>query len=347
MNDSNRQDIRQLSFSALEQVIMSWSVPSFVARQIYEWLWKKSAHSFSEMSNISLAIRKQLEQNFFITTLSEDLKQVSEDGTIKLRMLLHDQLMIEGVLIPKDKRITACVSSQVGCSLSCKFCATGFLERQRNLSAGEIYDQVVLLRQIALNEFQLPLTNIVFMGMGEPLLNYNNVNDAIHKICSPEGLNISTKRITLSTAGISKMIIRMADEQVKYNLALSLHAANDKKRNQIMAINETNNLESIAEALIYFSTHTKNEITLEYILLDGFNDSLNDAQELSVLSKRVQAKVNLIEYNKVEGVDFKKSKRESRENFVKYLQKHEVVAHVRRSRGKDIDAACGQLANKK
>lgn len=346
MITSKRKDIRQLSLSELALLVQSWKLPAFVASQVYEWLWKKSAHSFSEMSNISLTTRNRLEELFYINSLSEDLKQVSTDGTIKVRMSLHDQQMIEGVLIPKDERITACISSQVGCSLSCKFCATGFLERQRNLTAGEIYDQVVLLRQIAQQEYQKSLTNIVLMGMGEPLLNYANVQDALHKICSPEGLNIASKRITLSTAGISKMIMRMADDKVKYNLALSLHAANDNKRNQIMPINASNNLESLVEALLYFSHHTKNEITLEYILLNEFNDTLQDAQELVALCKRIKVKVNLIEYNKVDGVSYKKTTRENRENFVKHLLKNGVIAKVRRSRGKDIDAACGQLANK-
>ncbi len=341
-----KQDIRKLSLKELTDWFVKTGEKPFRAKQVYEWLWKKGAFSFEEMTNLSKDLRWYLDENFEINAVSEDVMQQSSDGTIKLRLKLHDGELIEGVIIPTPTRTTACVSSQVGCSLSCKFCATGFMDRKRNLEPDEIFDQVVIMNQKALENYGSTLTNIVFMGMGEPLLNYKNVLAGIEKITAPDGLNMSPKRITVSTAGVAKMIKKLADDEVKFNLALSLHAANDTKRNTIMAINETNNLDTLVEALNYFHEKTGNEITFEYILFDGFNDSLQDAKELAELCKRVPAKVNLIEYNKVENVPFKKASSSNRDAFVEYLEKNRIIAKVRRSRGKDIDAACGQLANK-
>ncbi len=343
---TGKKDIRKLSKEDLLQVFQNWGEKTFRAKQVYEWLWKKSATSFEDMTNLSKELRKKLDEHFEFKNVAEDMMQESEDGTIKVRFKLFDGELIEGVLIPSYNRMTACVSSQVGCSLTCKFCATGFMDRKRNLDIAEIYDQVALLNQKSLEHYSIPLSNIVFMGMGEPLLNYSNVLAGIEKITSPEGLNIASKRITVSTAGVAKMIYKLADDGVKFNLALSLHAANDAKRNTIMPINETNNLEALVEALNYFDEKTKGEITFEYILFDGFNDTVDDAKELEALCNRVNAKVNIIEYNKVEGVELKKSKAESRDAFKKHLETHGIIAKVRKSRGKDIDAACGQLANK-
>jgi 23S rRNA (adenine2503-C2)-methyltransferase len=346
MPQVQKQDIRKLSLEELINWFTKTGEKSFRAKQVYEWLWKKGAASFEEMTNLSKDLRWYLEEHFVINAVMEDVMQQSSDGTIKLRLKLYDGELIEGVIIPTATRTTACVSSQVGCSLSCKFCATGFMDRKRNLDPAEIFDQVVIMNQKAIENYGSPLTNIVFMGMGEPLLNYKNVLEGIERITSPEGLKMASKRITVSTAGVAKMIKKLADDEVKFNLALSLHAANDTKRNTIMAINETNNLEALVEALNYFDEKTGNEITFEYILFDGFNDTLQDAKELVELCKKVPAKVNLIEYNKVDNVPFKKSTSSNRDAFVNYLEKNKVVAVVRRSRGKDIDAACGQLANK-
>lgn len=319
----------------------------FRAKQVHEWLWKRSAASFAEMTNLSKELRQRLEEQYAIHPMVEDLNQQSEDGTIKVRYKLYDGYMIEGVLIPTDDRVTACVSSQVGCSLSCKFCATGFMGRKRNLDPAEVYDQIVLLNRRSVEAYGMGLTNIVFMGMGEPLLNYANVMQGIDYITSPEGLNMAAKRITVSTAGIAKMIKKLGDDAVRFNLALSLHAANDAKRNTIMAINETNNLEVLVEALNYFYDKTGGRITFEYILFDKFNDSRTDAEELVRLCRRVPgARVNIIEYNNVEQVPFTKTDAQRRNEFINYLEHHGVVAKVRLSRGKDIDAACGQLANK-
>lgn len=343
----NKTDIRTLTKEQLIAQLEQLGEKSFRAKQIYEWLWQKSAVSFDEMTNLSKDLREKLKAHFVIHTISAYKVQKSNDGTIKSAFQLHDKHLIEGVLIPTEDRATACVSSQVGCSLTCSFCATGFLKRERNLTAAEIYDQVVLINQQANESIGRNLSNIVFMGMGEPLLNYSNVLTAIDKITAEDGLNIAAKRITVSTAGIAKMIKKLADDNVRFNLALSLHAADDDKRNTIMPINEQNNIEALIEALQYFQSKCKGEVTFEYILLDGVNDTLDDSKKLVDICKQLHdVKINVIEYNKIDQAAFHKSTIETREKFIAYLSKHRVIANVRKSRGKDIDAACGQLANK-
>lgn len=341
-----KQDIRKLSTEQLKTWLSEHGEQGFRAKQITEWLWKKSARSFDEMTNLSLKTRELLKENFEIRTVSVLKKQVSNDKTIKSGFKLFDGNLVEGVLIPTDDRMTACVSSQVGCSLTCKFCATGYMDRLRNLEAAEIYDQVVLIKQQAEEHYEQPLTNIVYMGMGEPLLNYTNTLESVNYITSPDGLGWSPKRITVSTAGIAKMIKKLGDDEVKFNLALSLHAANDAKRNEIMPINESNSLKNLAEALQYFYKKTGNRITFEYIVFYGFNDTLQDAKELWEFTKKVPSKVNIIEYNPIAEADFKNTDPETLEKFAAYLEDRGVNVQVRRSRGKDIDAACGQLAIK-
>ncbi|PWJ59365.1 23S rRNA (adenine2503-C2)-methyltransferase [Dyadobacter jejuensis] len=345
-SDQAKTDIRKLTLDQLKSWMVENGEKAFRAKQIYEWLWKKSALSFDEMTNLSLATRALLQNHFVINGISTAKSQQSNDGTIKSAFRLHDSHLVEGVLIPATDRMTACVSSQVGCSLTCKFCATGYMDRKRNLDAAEIYDQVVAIARQAEGSFANPLTNIVYMGMGEPLLNYTNVLKSIEMITSPEGLNMSPKRITVSTAGIAKMITKLGDDQVRFRLALSLHAANDVKRNQIMPINESNSLDNLAEALNYFYKKTGNRITFEYIVFNNFNDTLQDAQELWEFTKRVPARVNIIEYNPIAEADFKNTEADKLDQFAAFLEKRGVSVHVRRSRGKDIDAACGQLANK-
>ena len=335
-----KQDIRKLALTELMAYVIEVGDKAFRGKQIWQWLWEKSAHSFEEMSNLSLALRVQLTKDFEFRPITIHTHQKSNDGTIKLAFSLYDQELIEGVLIPADDRMTACVSSQVGCSLTCKFCATGYMDRKRNLDPAEIYDQVVAIDQQAQAHFKTPLTNIVFMGMGEPLLNYKNVIQGIERITAPDGLNISPKRITVSTAGIAKMINKLADDRVKFNLALSLHAANDTKRNQIMPINETNTLEVLKEALIYFYQKTKNQITFEYIVFNNFNDSLEDAQELWQLSKNIPVKINIIEYNPIAEANYQNTEEDKLERFATFLRSKKLIVNVRRSRGKDIDAAC-------
>ncbi|MCB9225595.1 MAG: 23S rRNA (adenine(2503)-C(2))-methyltransferase RlmN [Chitinophagales bacterium] len=341
-----KTDIRNLDETEMIALFNELNEPKFRAKQVYDWLWNKHVHSFDEMTNLPLQIREKLEENYDIKTATTTIEQVSKDGTIKLGFTLHDNRLIEGVLIPTEKRMTACVSSQVGCTLSCAFCATGMIKRERNLTAGEIFDQVKLIDETAQKHYSKPLSNIVFMGMGEPLLNYDNVMSAIHKITSPYGLNMSPRRITLSTVGIARGIKRLADEEKKFKLAWSLHAATNEKRDKIMGINKSNAIEDVIEALQYFYQKTGNKITFEYIIFNEFNDYIEDAQALLNLCKKVPAFVNIIEYNKVEGVTLNKSKVERRNAFVKYLEDNGVTAKVRISRGEDIDAACGQLANK-
>lgn len=343
----DKLDIRSLSLEMLTTHMKEAGEPTFRARQVYEWLWKKSCNDFEDMTNLSLKLRAWLESHYEFRNIQLEEEKVSSDLTIKSTFRLYDGNLIEGVLIPTENRMTACISSQVGCSLSCKFCATGYLERQRNLTPAEIYDQVVLIRKQAEKFYQKPLTNIVFMGMGEPLLNYANVMEGIDLITSPEGLDISTKRITLSTAGIAKMIKKLADDQVRFNLALSLHAASDEKRNQIMAINETNSLDALQKALQYFYNKTRNKITFEYIVFHQFNDSIRDARQLYEITKRVPSKVNLIEYNPISQASFTNTTEDRLTSFSEFLLKKGVSVSLRRSRGKDIDAACGQLAGKK
>jgi len=341
------KNIRQLNLTELESFFESMGEKKFRAKQVWEWLWQKHAHSFADMTNLSKELRQKLGENFSLPVLTVDATQYSADGTVKSRFKTHEGHLCEGVLIPTESRYTACVSSQIGCSLSCRFCATGYIERKRNIDFDEIYDEVVLINEQSEKVYGKKLSNIVFMGMGEPLLNYRNVLKAIDRITSPDGLGMSPRRITVSTAGVAKMIKQLGDDKVKFKLALSLHAANDNKRHEIMPINDSNNIESLVEALNYFYKQTKNEITFEYILFKDFNDSLKDADELIKLYRHVSVDlINLIEYNPIDAAKFEKPEEDKVESFMHYLQKHKVNVRLRRSRGKDIDAACGQLANK-
>jgi 23S rRNA (adenine2503-C2)-methyltransferase len=341
------KNIRQLDKAELEAYFEEIGEKKFRARQVYEWLWTKQAQRFEDMTNLSKELRARLADNFTLPALTEDLTQHSADGTLKSRFRTVDGHLVEGVLIPTDERKTACVSSQIGCSLSCKFCATGYMERKRNLEFDEIYDEVVLINQQSEKVYGKKLTNIVFMGMGEPLLNYKNVLKAIDMISSPEGLGMSPRRITVSTAGVSKMIRQLGDDKVRFKLALSLHAANDAKRHEIMPINDSNDIKSLIDALNYFYQQTGNEITFEYILFKDFNDSLKDAEELMHIYRKVPADlINIIEYNPIDLASFEKPEEDKVMQFMQYLEKHRVNVRLRRSRGKDIDAACGQLANK-
>ena len=339
-------DRRQLSLEELISKIAELGEKKFRAKQIHEWLWKKRATSFDQMTNLSKSLRKNLQDMFIINAVLLREVQKSKDKTIKNAFLLADNSVIEGVLIPTKKRMTACVSVQVGCSLDCAFCATGKLKKVRNLNADEIYDQVVMINEQSNEEYNISLSNIVFMGMGEPLLNYKNVLSSIEKITSSYGLGMSAKRITLSTAGIAKMIKKLADDDVRINLALSLHAANDKKRNKIMPINESNNLDSLKESMIYFNKKTGLRPTLEYIIFKNFNDEITDAEELSQFANAFPSKVNIIEYNSIDNEKYQQADTKKVAAFTSYLESKNVIVNIRRSRGKDIDAACGQLANK-
>lgn len=344
--ETTKKDIRALSKTQLREFFASMGEKEFRGNQVYEWLWNKGAHKFEDMTNISLQTRQVLEEHFVINHIEVDKMQRSSDGTVKNAVRLHDGLVVESVLIPTKSRTTACVSSQVGCSLNCKFCATARLKRMRNLNPDEIFDQVVAIDKESRLYFNRPLSNIVFMGMGEPLMNYNNVLKAIDKITSPEGLGMSPKRIVVSTSGIPKMIKKMADDNVKFGLAVSLHSAIDEIRTSIMPFNAHFPLAQLREALEYWFAKTKNIITYEYVVWQGINDTKKDVDALIQFCKFAPSKVNLIEYNPIGDDQFKQADSAAIDMYVSMLEAHGITVTVRRSRGKDIDAACGQLANK-
>lgn len=341
-----KKDIRALSKEQLRDFFVANGNQAFRGNQVYEWLWSKGAYSFDDMTNVAKATRTMLEENFVINHIKVDTMQRSEDGTVKNAVRLHDGLVVESVLIPTNTRTTACVSSQVGCSLDCNFCATARLKRMRNLEPAEIYDQVIAIDRESRLYYNHPLSNIVFMGMGEPLMNYNNVMKAIEMITSNEGLGMSPKRITVSTSGIPKMIKKMADDEVKFNLAVSLHSAIDEIRSKIMPFSENFLLADLRESLEYWYKKTKSKISFEYVVWKGINDNKKSVDALVKFCKYVPCKVNLIEYNPIDDGEFQQASEESIHAYIKALEAAGIVVKVRRSRGKDIDAACGQLANK-
>ncbi|MFZ1693623.1 MAG: 23S rRNA (adenine(2503)-C(2))-methyltransferase RlmN [Flavobacteriales bacterium] len=339
-------DIRSLTLDEIKSLVAELGEKPYRAKQLWEWLWKKHAHSWEAMSDLPKTFRAALAERTVLRPLVLAEEQRSNDGTVKCAFRTWDGHVVEGVLIPTPTRLTACISSQIGCSLTCSFCATGKLKRVRNLDAGEIVDQVVLIDALAHKYYKQGLTNIVYMGMGEPLLNYANTMVSAERISAEDGLGMSARRITVSTAGIAKMIRKLADDGARFNLALSLHAANDAKRDRIMPINEQNSLAELKDALRYYTRTLRKDVTFEYILLRGFNDSLQDAQELVKYASDVHAKVNLIEYNPIDGGEFGRTDSKDAEAFQQYLDRKGIIARIRRSRGRDIDAACGQLANK-
>lgn len=344
--ETKKKDIRALTKEQLRNFFVERGDKAFRGNQVYEWLWQKSAHTFDAMTNVSKETRQMLEEHFVINHIRVDQMQRSSDGTIKNAVRLHDGLVVESVLIPTETRTTACVSSQVGCSLDCRFCATARMKRMRNLNPDEIYDQVVAIDNESRLYFDRPLSNIVFMGMGEPLMNYNNVLKAIDMITSPEGLGMSPKRITVSTSGVPKMIKKMADEEVKFGLAVSLHSAIDEVRTSIMPFNATFSLADLREALEYWYSKTKSRITYEYVVWEGINDTQEAADALVKFCRFAPSKVNLIEYNPIDDGEFQQASSAAVDMYQRTLEKNGVTVTVRRSRGKDIDAACGQLANK-
>jgi 23S rRNA (adenine2503-C2)-methyltransferase len=346
VEEITKKDIRKLKLEELKSFFANKGDKPFRGQQVYEWLWQKSAKDFDQMTNLSLQTRELLKEHFVINHIKVDKMQRSNDGTIKNAVMLHDGLVVESVLIPTEKRITACVSSQVGCSLACKFCATARLKRMRNLSADEIYDQIVAIRDQAELFFNRPLTNIVFMGMGEPLLNYNNVLEAIHKVTDQKGLGMAWKRITVSTVGVAKMIKKIADDKVKFNLAVSLHSAINKTRSSIMPINESTPLEELGDAMKHWYQQTKRKVTYEYVVWKGINDKEEDARALLKFAQLIPSKVNIIEYNNIDDPAFQQASPDALRMYQELLEANGITTRIRMSRGKDIDAACGQLANK-
>ena len=343
----DKTDIRNISFLELKEKIISLNEKPYKSNQVFEWVWKKSKTSFDSMRNISSKTKKKLEENFYFNQTKIKKKEQSQDGTIKFLFCFFDGKIGEGVLIPQKDRYTACISSQVGCSLDCTFCATGKMKLERNLMYQEIYDQVVLINNTCKKEYSSKLTNIVYMGMGEPFLNYNNVIKSIEKINSERhGLGFSQKRITVSTSGISKIIKKFSEEQLKVNLALSLHSANNKTRTKIMSINETNDIDSLKKELLEFYKKTKIKPTFEYVLLKDINDTKEEIQQLIKLCKQIPSKVNFIEYNEVENTQYKKTDKKRAEEILRVFDNNKITAKFRQSRGEDINAACGQLATK-
>ncbi|RKS99008.1 23S rRNA (adenine(2503)-C(2))-methyltransferase RlmN [Flavobacterium sp. 123] len=341
-----KKDIRALSKEQLRDFFVANGDKAFRGNQVYEWLWSKGAHSFDDMTNLAKPTRLMLETHFVINHIKVDTMQRSEDGTVKNAVRLHDGLVVESVLIPTATRTTACVSSQVGCSLDCNFCATARLKRMRNLEPAEIYDQVIAIDKESRLYYNHPLSNIVFMGMGEPLMNYNNVLKAIEMITSPEGLGMSPKRIMVSTSGVPKMIKKLADDDVKFKLAVSLHSAIDEIRSRIMPFSQNFPLAELREALEYWYRKTKSKVSYEYVVWKGINDTKASVDAFVKFCKYVPCKVNLIEYNPIDDGEFQQASEESINAYIKALEASGIVVKVRRSRGKDIDAACGQLANK-
>ena len=339
-------DIRNISVEELQKFCKDNNLPKFRAKQVEEWLWKKGATSFAEMTSLSKEMRDLFTVHFVINSVKIHKAERSIDGTIKYSMKLHDNQLVEGVLIPSKKRITACISSQVGCSLDCAFCATGTLKLERNLTAAEIYDQVFILNGESISSFGKSLSNIVYMGMGEPLLNYNNMLESIELITTKKGMGMSPKRITVSTAGIAKMVKKLGDDMVKFNLAISIHSANDEKRSSLMILNDSVPLQELRDAIRYFYDKTDSRITYEYILFKEVNDSVEDAKELAKFCKVSPCKINLIQYNKVDGMDYEKSSNKNTETFISFLEEKHLIVNLRKSKGKDINAACGQLVNK-
>jgi 23S rRNA (adenine2503-C2)-methyltransferase len=346
MESYQKPDIRNLDLEELTEFFLQAGEKQFRAKQVFEWLWTKGVIRFADMLNLSKSQRVILDENFSIYPARISRILISKDGTIKTEFLLYDGNLVEGVLIPTGSRATACVSSQVGCSLSCRFCATGRMKFRRNLEKGEIFDQVNIIRKQAKKQLNRKLTNIVLMGMGEPLLNYENVLKAMNSVTSIEGLGMSPRRITISTVGISEKIRRLGDDKVKFNLALSLHSANERKREKIIPVNRTNSLKSLSEALSYYYSKVRKRVTFEYLLLRDINDTFQDAKELAEFCRVVPCKINLIEYNNTGDRLFYPSVPEKTSAFAEYLKGKNLIVNIRKSRGQDIDAACGQLAGK-
>jgi 23S rRNA (adenine2503-C2)-methyltransferase len=339
------QEIQELNSEAIQQFVLSKGESSFRAKQIGDWLWKKNVSDFASMSNLSAKLRMELAQSFSFYKLQIAEEQVSKDKSRKLALTLFDGQRIEIVLIPTKQRATVCISSQVGCPLGCSFCATATMGFVRNLHAYEIYQQVFLASQWVQERYNVRLSNIVIMGMGEPLLNFENVSRAVQLITSPQGLEMSPSRITLSTVGIPDGIKRLADSHLNIQLAISLHSADPLKRQELMPIAQTHPLWEISQAIQYYHRTTQERVTLEYLLLDNVNDSLRDAEKLAVFCRAFPVKINIIEYNSNPFTPYRQSSEERVNDFVEYLESKNMLVQVRRSRGKDIDAACGQLVN--
>ena len=347
MRITTRIDIKSLHLDELQEKLRDLGEPAYRAAQITDWLYQKRINAFDKMSDLPQSLREQLAREFSFDKI--DIVRVlgSKDTTQKFLFRLSDGNLIESVLIPaspalygeKSDRRTICISTQVGCAYGCKFCASGLEGFSRNLRPNEIVDQIIAVER----ESGEKIDNIVFMGMGEPLANFDNVLRAIRIINAPWGLGIGARHITVSTSGLVPQIKKLADEPLQIRLAVSLHGATDEVRDQIMPINRKFNIEKLLSACDYYVAHKKQRLTFEYILIAGVNDSLDQIQPLASLAHRLHAKVNLIPYNKVEGLPWERPAEQAQEDFLEALEKQKVTATLRREKGHDIDAACGQL----
>lgn len=333
-------NIKSLTSKALADTLREWGVEGYRFNQVYQWLYQKDAADFEGMTNLSKVLRKKLSEKFLIQRFNPEHVQISEDGTRKYLFRLNDRESVESVLIPNGSRQTLCISSQVGCAMACGFCLTGTLGLTRNLSHFEIVEQIMAVRRSLSQESSL--TNIVFMGMGEPLHNFENVAESLHFILDDRGLNFSKNKVTVSTCGLVPQIIKFGKlSQVK--LAISLSATTDEIRNQLIPINKRHNLESLFKACREYPLPSRGRITFEYTLLKGVNDSLEDAQRLIRLLQGIPAKVNLIPFNEYPGAVYERTSEEDMLKLQKYLLDHGIQTNIRQSRGRDILGACGQL----
>ena len=347
MTTSPTIDIKSLQLGELEDKVRELGQPLYRARQIADWLYQKRVQSFDEMTDLPQGLRNRLAEQFDFSKI--DIVRVlgSHDTTRKFLFRLADDSLIETVLIPaspalygsRSDRRTLCVSTQVGCAYGCKFCASGLEGFSHNLKPNEIVDQIIAVER----ESGEKIDNIVFMGMGEPLANLDNVMRAIRIINAPWGLGIGARRITLSTSGLAPQIRKLADEPLQIRLAISLHGATDDVRNQIMPINRRYNIETLLAACDYYMSRKKQRLTFEYILIAGVNDSDEQARLLASHAKRLSAKVNLIPYNTVHGLPWSRPSEDRQEKFLSILRERGIAATLRREKGHDIDAACGQL----
>jgi len=335
----NKADLKNYTLDELESFIAGCGKERYRAKQIFKWLYQKDAVNFGEMTNLSREFRKQLEESAGISSLVPETVEVSRDGTRKYLFRLADNNAIESVLIPEEDRSTLCISSQVGCAMACEFCLTGTFRLARNLTTAEIVNQVCAVKK------EVELRNIVFMGMGEPLANLDNVVRALRIITAPDGLQFSTRRVTVSTAGLVPEL-DMLGKAVTVNLAVSLNATTDGVRSRLMPINRKYPLRVLLDACRRFPLPARRMITFEYVMISGVNDTLEDAKRLVRLISNIPSKVNLIPFNEHEGCSLRKSDQDTIDLFHRYLLDKHVTVITRASRGDDISAACGQLRGK-
>lgn len=327
------QDIKELTLAELERALENWGQPRFHARQIFAWIYKKGIKDFEGMSDLPSDLRKQLKENFYLFSLNLIKRLRSKDGTVKFLFELRNGNLIEVVSIPAERRITGCISTQVGCKFSCSFCASGLSGFKRNLTVPEMIEEVMHFK----------LTHLVFMGIGEPLDNYENVIKAIRIINSPEALHIGARRITISTCGIIPGIKKLSDEGLQIELSISLHAPDDKTRLKIMPVNKKYPIKDLIKTCEEYIEKTNRQITFEYVLIKGINSDLQNARKLSKILEGLNCKVNLIPANPIKELKIEPPAKSDILLFRDYLLKQAINATLRRPRGQDIEAACGQL----